>query len=193
MRTLPRIVELPSVKLAPLQGTCLVGCVTPWGRRLPDTGRKRKSHVCPGAETCGAGNRFTGGANKMAVTSTQSCEPKMHLREGAIYKDSSNNIIRLLSIRRDYCVYAYVALGNSRAEMHGPISGLTRRNAFEAGFLFAAECLEEWKSSQHKCSAQTFHIPSSLDSIDFGARARASRKKVIALPQFSSRQRRLSA
>ena len=29
----------------------------------------------------------------MTVTSTQSCEPKTHLREGAIYSDSSNNII----------------------------------------------------------------------------------------------------
>jgi hypothetical protein len=29
----------------------------------------------------------------MAVTSNQSCEPKLHLREGAIYSDSSNNII----------------------------------------------------------------------------------------------------
>jgi len=55
----------------------------------------------------------------MAVTSTQSCEPKTHLREGAIYSDSSNNIIRLLSIRGDYCVYVYVALagcGKTRFE-----------------------------------------------------------------------------
>jgi hypothetical protein len=109
-----------------------------------------------GAETCGAGNRFTGGANKMAVTSTQSCEPKRHLREGAIYSDSSNNIIRLLSVRGDYCVYAYVALGNSRSELHGPVTGLTRRNVFEADFLFVAECVEEWKSSQRKCSATDF-------------------------------------
>jgi len=29
----------------------------------------------------------------MAVTSNRSCEPKLHLREGAIYSDSSNNII----------------------------------------------------------------------------------------------------
>jgi hypothetical protein len=146
-----------------------------------------------GAETCGAGNRFTGGANKMAVTSTQSCEPKWHLREGAIYRDSSENIIRLLSVRGDYCVYAYVALENSRSELHGPVTGLTRRNVFEADFLFVAECLEEWKSSQRKCSAQTFHIPPSLGSIDCGAGVRASRKKVIALPQFSSKQKRLSA
>ena len=46
----------------------------------------------------------------MALTSTQSYEPRMHLREGAIYSDNSNNIIRLLSIHADYCVYVYVAL-----------------------------------------------------------------------------------
>jgi hypothetical protein len=129
----------------------------------------------------------------MAVTSTQSCEPKTHLREGAIYSDSSKNTIRLLSIRGDYYVYAYVSLGNSGSEVHGPITGLTRRNAFEAGFLFVADCLEEWKSRQRKCSAQTFHLPSSPGSIDSGADVRASRKKVIALPQLSSKQKRLSA
>jgi hypothetical protein len=36
----------------------------------------------------------------MAVTSTQRCEQKTHLRERAIYQDSSNNIIRLLLISR---------------------------------------------------------------------------------------------
>jgi hypothetical protein len=50
----------------------------------------------------------------MAVTSPQSYEPKSHLQEGAIYSDSSNNIIRLLSIHGDYCIYVYVALGNPR-------------------------------------------------------------------------------
>jgi hypothetical protein len=101
----------------------------------------------------------------MAVTSTQSCEPKTHLREGAIYSDSSNNIIRLLSIRGDYCVYVYVAIGNPRSEIHGSVTGLTRRNVFEAGFIFVAECVEDWNGSQRKSSdrrVQALHIPSSL-------------------------------
>ena len=101
----------------------------------------------------------------MAVTSIQSSEPKTHLREGAIYSDSSNNIIRLLSIRGDYCVYVYVAIGNPRSEIHGSVTGLTRRNVFEAGFIFVAECVEDWNGSQRKSSdrrVQALHIPSSL-------------------------------
>jgi hypothetical protein len=105
----------------------------------------------------------------MAVTSTWSCEPKTHLREGAIYSDSSNNIIRLLSIRGDYCVYIYLALGNPRSEMHGSVTGLTRRNAFEAGFMLVAECAEQWNGRQRKSSnerVQALPIPSSLGPID---------------------------
>jgi hypothetical protein len=106
----------------------------------------------------------------MALTSTRSCEPKTHLREGAIYSDSSNNVVRLLSIHADYCVYVYVAVGNQRSEMHGSVTGLTRRNLFEAGFIFVAECVEEWNGGQRRSSdrrAQALHIPSSLGSIDF--------------------------
>jgi hypothetical protein len=97
----------------------------------------------------------------MSVTSTQRCEPKTHLREGAIYRDSSGNIIRLLSIRGDYCVYAYVTLGIPRSEMHGSVTGLTRRDVFEAGFIFVAECVEDWNRSRRKSSdrrAQALHI-----------------------------------
>jgi hypothetical protein len=104
----------------------------------------------------------------MALTSNQSYEPRMHLREGAIYSDNSNNIIRLLSLHADYCVYVYVALGNQRSEMHGSVTGLTRRNLFEASFIFVAECVEEWNASQPRSSdwrAQALHIPSSLGSI----------------------------
>ena len=77
--------------------------------------------------------------------------------------------IRLLSIHADYCVYVYVALGNQRSEMQGSVIGLTRRKLFEAGFIFVAECVEEWNGSQRKSSdrrVQTLHIPSSLGSID---------------------------
>jgi hypothetical protein len=86
----------------------------------------------------------------MAITSTQSCEARSYLRGGAIYRDSSNNIVRLLSIRGDYCVYVYVTLGNPRSEMHGSVTGLTRRDVFEAGFIFVAECVEDWTASQCK-------------------------------------------
>jgi hypothetical protein len=102
-------------------------------------------------------------------TSTQSRDPKMHLREGAIYSDHSNNIIQLLSINSDYCAYAYLALGSQRADMHGSVTGLTRRNVFESGFIFVAECVDEWKRNQRDVSnrLQGSPVPTSLDSIDF--------------------------
>jgi hypothetical protein len=84
----------------------------------------------------------------MPVTSTQSVVAKMHLRDGAIYRDSSNNIIRLLSIHGDYCAYVYIALGDPRWEMHGSVTGVTRRNVFEADFVFVSECVEDWNGSQ---------------------------------------------
>jgi len=129
----------------------------------------------------------------MAVTSTQSCEPKTHLREGAIYSDSYNNIIRLLSIRGDYCIYVYVALGNPRSEMHGSVTGLTRRNVFEAGFVFVAECVEDWNGSQRKSSDKfrALHIPSSLGSIDVALVPQPQKKEVVMLPQFPRRLKRL--
>ena len=115
----------------------------------------------------------------MTVTSTQSCEPKTHLREGAIYSDSSNNIIRLLSIHGDYCVYVYVALGNPRSELHGSVTGITRRNLFEAGFVFVADCVEDWNGSHRKSSdrVRALHIPSSLGSIDVAMASEPQRRR----------------
>jgi hypothetical protein len=101
---------------------------------------------------------------RMSITSTQSLEPRAHLREGAIYSDSSNNIIRLLSIRGNYCIYVYVVLGSSRSQMHGQVTGLTKRNVFEAGFVFVAECVEDWNGWQRDSSERRVHpfpIPSS--------------------------------
>jgi hypothetical protein len=92
----------------------------------------------------------------MAVTSTQSRAPKSHLREGANYSDSSNDIIRLLSIRGNYRVHAYIVLGNPRSEMHSSVTGLTGRNAFEDGFIFVDECVEDWNSNQPKSSDSCF-------------------------------------
>ena len=105
----------------------------------------------------------------MVITSTQSCDPKTHLREGAIYKDSSNNIIRLVSIRGDYCVYVYVAFGNPRSEIYGPVTGFTRRHVFEGVFTSFAESVEGWNGSQRKSPdrrVQALHVPSSLGSVD---------------------------
>jgi hypothetical protein len=115
----------------------------------------------------------------MAVTSNQNCEPKPHLREGAIYSDSSNNIIRLLSIRGDYCAYVYVASGNPRSEIHGSVTGLTRRNTFEAGFVFVAECAEDWNGSHRQRSdrVRALHIPSSPGSIDFALESEPPRRR----------------
>ena len=129
----------------------------------------------------------------MAVTSTQSCEPKTHLREGAIYGDSSNNIIRLLSIRGDYCVYAYVSLGNPRSELHGSVTGITRRNLFEAGFVLVAECVTDWNGSQRKSShkVQALHIPFSVGSIDVALVSEPQTKEVMMLPQVPRRLKRL--
>ena len=137
-------------------------------------------------------NRLTEDGNTMAVTSTQSCEPKTHLREGAIYSDSSNNIIRLLSISGDYCVYAYVSLGNPRSELHGSVTGITRRNLFEAGFVLVAECVTDWNGSQRKSShrVQALHIPSSLE-IDVALVSEAQPKEAMMLPQFPRRLKRL--
>ena len=71
----------------------------------------------------------------MVLTSTQTDE-RTHLHKGAIYRDRSNNAIRLLSICGDYCVYVYVSLTNLRSSMHGSVTGLTRRDVFGASFVF---------------------------------------------------------
>jgi hypothetical protein len=70
----------------------------------------------------------------------------MHLQEGAIYKDKSNNVIRLLSIRGNYCVYVYVSLANVQYSMHGLVTGLARRDVFADHCTFAADSVKEWIS-----------------------------------------------
>lgn len=132
-------------------------------------------------ETSRAGNRYTTeDANKMAITSTQSCNPKTYLREGAIYRDSSNNTIRLVSAHGDYCVYVYVAFGNSRSEIHGPVTGFTRRHVFEGVFVFVAEWVEGWNASQRKSPdrrVQALHVPSSLGAIDVASVSKPHKRR----------------
>jgi len=71
----------------------------------------------------------------MAFESTLSDDLRTRLQEGSIYKDRSNNVIRLLSICGDYCAYLYVSLTNLRSSMHGPVTGLARRDVFETDFV----------------------------------------------------------
>src|ERR1700730_1436953 len=96
---------------------------------------------------------------------------------------------RLLSIRGDYCAYVYVASGNTRSEIHGSVTGLTRRNAFEAGFVFVAERTEDWNGSQRKRSDRgssfTYSILPWLNRCRVGVRT--SKKEVMMLSQFSRR------
>ena len=86
----------------------------------------------------------------MEITSIRSENLRTHLREGAIYRDRSNNVIRVLSICGDYCVYVYVSLTNLRASMHGPVTGLTRKDAFGADFMFVAGSGKDWIENQRK-------------------------------------------
>src|ERR1700687_5931046 len=91
----------------------------------------------------------------MASTSIQGDSLTAHLQEGAIYRDRSNNVIRLLSICGDYCVYVYVSLPNLRSSMHGSVTGLTRRDAFGADFVFVAGSVKDWIGNQRKHDALT--------------------------------------
>lgn len=91
----------------------------------------------------------------MALTSTQSNDLRTHLRQGAIYRDRFNNVIRLLSIRGGYCVYVYVSLTNLRSSMHGPVTGLTRQDVFGADFVFLAGSVKDWIGNQCKHDALT--------------------------------------
>jgi hypothetical protein len=86
----------------------------------------------------------------MALTSTQSDNLTAHLQEGAIYRDGSNNVIRLLSICGDYCIYVYVSLTNLRSSMHGSVTGITRRDVFGADFVFVAGSIKDWIGNQRK-------------------------------------------
>jgi len=86
----------------------------------------------------------------MTITSARSDNRGTHLGEGAIYRDRSNNVIRLLSIRGDYCVYVYVSLTNLRSSMHGSVTGLTRIDVFGAEFVFVAGSVNGWIGNQRK-------------------------------------------
>jgi hypothetical protein len=91
----------------------------------------------------------------MALTSTQSDDLRTHLQEGAIYRDRSNNVTRLLSIRGGYCVYVYVSLANLRSSMHGSVTGLIRKDVFCADFVFLAGSVKDWIGNQCKHDALT--------------------------------------
>src|ERR1017187_4222324 len=104
----------------------------------------------------------------MVLPSTQTVDLRTHLQKGAIYRDRSNNAIRLLSICGDYCVYVYVSLTGLRSSMHGSVTGLTRRDVFGASFVFVAGSVKDWMGNQrnHNASTPSFGIVpySSSDS-----------------------------
>ena len=102
----------------------------------------------------------------MAPTSIQSDNLTAHLQEGAIYKDRSNNVIRLLSICGDYCIYVYVSLANLRSSIHGSVTGFSRKDVFGADFVFVAGSVKDWSGSQHKHDAVT----NSSDIVPFPSR-----------------------
>jgi hypothetical protein len=121
----------------------------------------------------------------MTLTSTQSDDLRTHLQEGAIYRDRSDNVIRLLSIRRGYCIYVYVSLTNLRSSMHGSVTGLTRRDVFGANFVFVAGSVKDWISQpEHDTLTDSSGIVpySSCDSRP------AQPHEGVAIPLKSSRQ-----
>jgi len=91
----------------------------------------------------------------MVLASSQTDDLRMYLQTGAIYRDRSNNAIRLLSICGDYCVYVYVSLTNLRSLMHGSVTGLTRRDVFGASLVFVAGSVKDWIGNQRKHNALT--------------------------------------
>jgi|CZKR01.1.fsa_nt_gi hypothetical protein len=122
----------------------------------------------------------------MVLPSTQTVDLRTHLQKGAIYRDRSNNAIRLLSICGDYCVYVYVSLTGLRSSMHGSVTGLTRRDVFGASFVFVAGSVKDWMGNQrnHNASTPSFGIVpySSSDS------RRAQPHQDLDFPPMCSRQ-----
>jgi hypothetical protein len=86
----------------------------------------------------------------MAVSALSSLDTKTRLLEGRIYQDGYGNVVELLSIHGDYCLYVYVVLVSPRSRLHGPITAFTRRDAFKTAFGLVAECLEEWIGNQRR-------------------------------------------
>jgi hypothetical protein len=84
----------------------------------------------------------------MASNSMQNDDLRARLHDGAIYRDRLHNIIRLLSIREDYCAYVYLHLTNLQSSMHGVVTGLSRRDVFESSFILVAACLEDWTGNE---------------------------------------------
>ena len=86
----------------------------------------------------------------MALKSNQRGEPDQHLQESAIYRDRFNDVVALHSVSGNYCLYIYVSQKNQRSSIHGSVTGLCRRDVFEAEFVFVAASVEHWIRSQRK-------------------------------------------
>jgi hypothetical protein len=108
----------------------------------------------------------------MTFTSIQSNQGERP-QEGAIYRDRSNNVVQVLSRCEGYCLYVYVALANPQPSMHGSVTGLTRRDVFEADFEFVAGSIEDWIANQRKQSNKgdnALQIPLSAVQAKSGSR-----------------------
>jgi hypothetical protein len=112
--------------------------------------------------------RIRGGLEQVPTSeitdmSTQSEGQKKHLHEGMIFRDRSNNVVRLLSGYGDYCTYVYVSLTNNlRSTMHGTVTGRTRRDVFGADFVFIAGSVEDWIGNQRKSNRPADALTLSL-------------------------------
>ncbi len=129
----------------------------------------------------------------MAFTSTQSNDQRTHPQEGAIYRDRSNNVIRLLSSGEGYCLYVYLALPNPQSSMHGSVTGLTRRDVFETDFVFVAGSFEDWIGDRGKQSNKwTDPLHMSLPAVRSMSRCLEPRNRPIGLGIVSRSSRRES-
>jgi hypothetical protein len=73
---------------------------------------------------------------------TEALGPQLALRQGAIYEDKAKNIVRLVSVDNEYC--AYVVLMNSKPQMHGMITGFSKRGAFLSRYAWVANSEADW-------------------------------------------------
>ncbi|MBV9183561.1 MAG: hypothetical protein JO356_19835 [Acidobacteria bacterium] len=73
---------------------------------------------------------------------TQKPSSQLTLHPGAIYEDRGKNIVRLVSVDRHYC--AYVVLPRAKSQMHGVITGFTKRECFQRTFVWVARSEADW-------------------------------------------------
>ena len=83
---------------------------------------------------------------------TENLGPQLALQQGAIYEDKAKNVVRLVSIDSNYC--AYVVLTNSRSQMHGMITGFSKRGSFQSRFAWVANSEADWVSKSKSAGGE---------------------------------------